>query len=75
MIAERQTDLYFQLLKQTFKEELSQLLGNGVYSALPNDIGRATERFIQLCKDHGLCPKCGMTIKDCDCEADDGYHR
>ena len=74
MMAERQTDLYFQLSNQAFKEELPQL-GNGVYSALPNDIGRATERFIQLCEEHGICPKCGMAINECDCEADNDHHR
>ena len=66
-MAERQTDLYFELSRQAFKEELPEM-SVGVYAATPNQIGKAMDRFVVLCEENGLCPKCGMVIEECDCE-------
>ena len=66
-MADRQTDLYFELSRQAFKEELPEI-GTGFYNAAPNSFGRAMDRFMELCQENGLCPKCGMPVEECDCE-------
>jgi hypothetical protein len=60
-------ELYFELSKQAFNEVLPKL-GMCAYAATPNQIGQAMDRFVVLCDENGLCPKCGMEIEDCDCE-------
>ena len=69
-MADRQIDLYFELSRQAFKEELPEI-GISIYNAAPNHFGRAMDRFMELCQENGLCPKCGMAIEECDCEDSD----
>ena len=67
-MADQKPDLYFELSKKAFSEVLPKL-GIGMYAFTPNQLGGAMDRFVVLCAENGLCPKCGMVIEECDCEA------
>mgnify|MGYP000916967209 FL=1 len=67
-MTDRQLDLYNELVKQAFSQQLPQL-GIGVYGATPPDFGKALDRLADLCRENGLCPECGFPLPERDCEA------
>lgn len=55
--------LYFDLLDQAIKETCEPAYGGYVF--LPNDVGKAMARHKELCKENGICHRCGQ--KECNC--------
>ena len=56
---------YHELFSQAMRETLPSI-GNGLYSCLPNDMGRAIERHKELCKKHGIDPMTGEEFVEPD---------
>lgn len=56
---------YNELFSQAIHETLPSI-GNGLYSCLPNDMGKAMERFDELCAEHGIDPITGETLAEPD---------
>lgn len=62
-------ELASKLFLQAVKECLPG--SNGVYNALPNHMGKAMERFGELCKQNNICVHCWQPINEnhnCLCE-------
>jgi len=52
---------YNELFSQAMFETLPSI-GNGLYSCLPNNMGKAMERFMELCKENGVDPQTGEVL-------------
>lgn len=62
-------EIHTELFRQAMKKELTGV-GTGVYSALPNEIGRLMGCFKQLCKEHGIDPKTGNKVEKLETSED-----
>ena len=58
---------YFELFDKAMHEQLPSI-GNGLYSCLPNDMGRAMGRFEELCKENGVDPQTGEVLTNIESE-------
>ena len=56
---------YNELFAQAMRETLPSI-GNGLYSCLPNDMGKAIERHKELCLENGIDPMTGEMLAEPD---------